>query len=133
LLLVVGDADYISRFETAVEIWRQTSQIGAADKAFLLVRSDDHGWPQQIANHFFPDCDGYRDTAAVDARDFCVTFKLTVAALNCGFHGLDCASAFGHGSLEQVGMGSWSDGVPMKPMLNIDPLRDSSLLVLRPR
>jgi pimeloyl-ACP methyl ester carboxylesterase len=133
VLLVVGDADYISRFETAVAIWNDIAHISPANKAFLLVQSDDRGDPPLIANHYFPNCDGYRDTACIDARDYFVTFKLSVAALNCAFRGRDCAIAFGHGCPAQVDMGRWSDGVAVTPMICLDPSVDGSRLALRPR
>lgn len=133
MLLVVGDADTISRFDTALTLWKYTPQVPRANKAFLLVRSDDRGQPAQIANHFFPNCDGYRDTADVDARDYYVTFRLSVAALNCVFRDRDCQIAFGNEGAGPVDMGSWSDGVPVTPMLNLDPERDAARLTLRPR
>jgi len=120
IVLVVGDADYVSRFDTAVAIWKGIGHIPAENKVFLLVQSDDRGVPPQIANHYFPNCDGYLDTAAVDARDYYVTFKLTVAALNCAFKSKDCEYAFRAGA-EQVDMGRWSDGVPVMPLINVDP------------
>lgn len=133
MLLVVGDDDRISRFDTAVALWKRTPQVPLASKTFLLVQSDDRGEPRQLANHFFPNCDGYRDTAAVDARDYNVTFRLSVAVLNCVFRGNDCDVAFGSEGTGPVDMGAWSDGVPVKPMLRLDPDREATRLKLRPR
>ena len=115
LILVVGEDDIIVRDSTAVAIWNDTPQISDVNRDFLLVQSDRYGWPRQIADHKFPTTGGFR--AKVDARDFYVTYKLSVAALNCAFRGTDCECALGDGSFEQVDMGQWSDGQPMKPMV----------------
>jgi hypothetical protein len=117
LLLVAGDEDNTVCLNTALHIWNKTSSIYKENKQFLLVRSDTRGQPEQIANHFFPNNSGFSDTSAVDARDFYVTFKLSVAALNCAIKGMDCEYAFGNGSDEQIDMGDWSDGVAVLPML----------------
>ncbi|MBI4589323.1 MAG: alpha/beta fold hydrolase [Candidatus Rokubacteria bacterium] len=115
MVVVVGEEDTVVCTRTAVAIWNATPQL--LDRDFLLVQSDTRGSPAQIANHFFPTTTGKRDTAAVDARDFYVTFKLSVGALNCVFLGTDCQYAFGKGAPEQIDMGTWSDGIPVKPMI----------------
>jgi pimeloyl-ACP methyl ester carboxylesterase len=117
ILLVAGDEDKTVCLNTALYIWNETSSIFEENKQFLLIRSDRRGQPEQIANHSFPNNSGFADTAAVDARDFYVTFKLSVAALNCAMKGMDCEYAFGNGSDEQIDMGYWSDGVAVLPML----------------
>jgi len=117
MVIVVGDEDTVVCIATAVALWQETSQIPNQSRDFLLVQSDTWGSPAQIANHFFPTTTGVLDTAAVDARDFYVTFKLSVGALNCAFYGTDCQYALGHGANEQVDMGLWSDGRPVNPML----------------
>lgn len=125
MLIVVGNDDDIVCTLTARKIWERTPQIPDGNRDMLLVPSDDHGVPAQNANHYFPNSSGVRDTAAVDGRDFYVTYKLSVAALNCVFRGADCNIAFGDGSLEQLDMGQWSDGVLVEPMVWIEnPLTD---------
>lgn len=122
VLIVVGDEDDITCKETGVNIWGYTAHIPAERKDFLLVLSDSHGQPEQIANHYFPNTSGYSDTDAVDGRDFYVTWKLSVGALNCAFRGEDCAYGLGHGALPQIDMGQWSDGTERTPMVWIqDP------------
>ena len=122
MVIVVGDEDDVVCKSTAIAIWNYT-QIPDENRDFLLVQSDDWGSPAQISNHFFPDTIGFRDTAALDARDFFITFKLSVAALNCAFSGTDCEYALGDGSNKQVFMGEWSDGRPVRPMIWVeDPL-----------
>ena len=122
IIFVVGDEDNILCRSGAVRLWRLTSQIPTGNKQFLLVKSDYHGKPEQIANHYFPGTSGARDTAAVDARDFYITFKLTVGLLNCAFKNTDCEYALANGGHEQLYMGEWSDGQPITPMVLVhDP------------
>lgn len=116
-VIVVGDEDNIVCKSTAVFIWNEISQIPDAYKDFLLVRSDYYGDPFQVSHHFFPVTS---DVEVLDARDFYVTFKLTVGAFNCAFAGLDCEYGIGNGSFEQIDMGNWSDGQPMIPMVWVE-------------
>jgi hypothetical protein len=120
LVVAVGSDDDVVCGLTAVEIWRRTSQIPDVLRDFLVVRSDAHGAPALLSNHYFANTTGRRDTAAVDARDFYVTYKLSVAGLNCGMYGTDSEYAIGNGAAEQVGMGQWSDGTDVVPMDWID-------------
>jgi len=120
VVLVVGDEDDLVCKSTAVAVWNRLGNTADENKDFLLVVSDYHGFPQQIAHHYFPNTSGARDTTAVDARDFYVTFKLSVGALNCAFKGTDCEYALGNGSEQQVSMGQWSDGQPVQPMVWIE-------------
>jgi len=116
-VIVVGDEDDVNCVSPAVRLWEKISHIPDDNKDFLMVQSDYHGAPEQIANHYFPVTSGQRDTAAVDARDYYVTFKLSVAALDCAFRDIDCEYALGNGGQEQVSMGEWSDGQPVSPMV----------------
>jgi hypothetical protein len=115
MVVVVGDEDDQVCKATAVAIWQATSQIPDANRDFLLVLADRHGDPAQPADHFFPTTGG--QFSPLDARDFFVTFKLSVAALNCAFSGKQCKHAFGGGAARQVDMGAWSDGTPVTPMV----------------
>jgi hypothetical protein len=105
---------------TALDIWNNIGQVPNTNKNFLLVRTDSRGTPALIADHFFANTTGKLENAAVDARDFFVTYKLSVAALDCAFRNRNCTAALGAGAPVQVGMGSWSDGVPVKTMLYSD-------------
>ncbi|MFB3827319.1 MAG: alpha/beta hydrolase fold domain-containing protein [Bryobacteraceae bacterium] len=116
LLLLAGEDDTVVCLQTAVNMWTKTAQIPDPNRDFLLARSDARGTPAQIANHFFPNNDGYRDTAAIDARDYFITYRLSVAVLNCAFRGTDCHIGLGNGSAAQTDLGLWSDGVPVKPL-----------------
>ena len=82
-------------------------------------RTDTHGVPNQLASHFFPNTDGYQDTQAVDARDFFITWKLSVAVANCAAKGASCSIAFGGGP-DQLERGDWSDGQPVIPLIRVE-------------
>lgn len=116
VLMVSGEEDMVNCVDQASQIWSRIIQIPDANKDFLLVKSDRRGSPHQIANHFFPNTSGAEDTAAIDGRDYYVTWKLSVAALNCAFKGTDCNTALGNGSAAQTDMGAWSNGQPVIPM-----------------
>jgi hypothetical protein len=120
MIIVVGDEDDVLCKSSALRLWRETAHVPDENKEFLLVQSDYHGEPEQIANHYFPGTVGFRDTVAVDARDFYVTYKLSVGALDCAFSNIDCENMFGNGSDEQLYMGEWSDGQPIVPMLWVE-------------
>jgi pimeloyl-ACP methyl ester carboxylesterase len=120
MALIIGEEDTVVCQSTAVHIWSSTPQIFEENRDFLLVRSDYAGRPAQVANHFFPASVRFGDTADVDARDFFVTYKLSVGALNCAFRETDCEFALGNGSDEQVDMGEWSNGALVRPMIWVE-------------
>ncbi|SRR5579884_776772 len=140
--VLIGDMDTLACSQQAIQIWDGTPQVTTKD--FLVVRTDLHGGalgpptaqypngnpvnpanPYQLAIHFYPNTDGYNDTTGtpgVDARDFFITWKLSVAAANCVNYGTNCDYAFGGGPNE-LDRGLWSDGVPVKPLINVkDPV-----------
>ncbi len=124
LVVMVADEDEVVCKGTARTLWAETSQIADEDRDFLLSLSDSYGYPEQLANHFFPNTSGWGDTTwgfgGVDARDYSITYKLSVGLLNCTFRGIQCPYALGHGSPEQVDMGTWSDGVPIRPLVWVE-------------
>ncbi len=126
LIVVVGDQDKAKRRCDAATVWGSLTQIPAANKDFLEVISDARGTPQQLGNHYFPLTDTTLDTLpppSVDDRDYNVTWKLSVGLSDCTIYGTLCGYGLGHGSSEQIGMGDWSDGVPVNPLLWVrDPV-----------
>jgi hypothetical protein len=116
VLLVTADADTVACNGSAAAVWNEIGHIAAENKDYLYVRSDNTGWPAQTADHYFPNNTGKLTNAEVDARDYNVTFRLSVAAFNCAFRGTDCNIAFGNGSAEQLFMGNWSNGTPVTPL-----------------
>jgi len=142
MIIVVGDEDRLVCTDTATYIWEETSQIPDENRDYLLVLSDYNGSPPLVADHLFPttativprdilsslpdsetvNWDAFfpDSSEVIDARDFFVTFKLSVGALNCAFYGTDCRYALGNGTDVQVSMGYWSDGQPVTPMTWIE-------------
>jgi pimeloyl-ACP methyl ester carboxylesterase len=120
-IVVVGNHDDVVCKSTAVFLWNEVTSVPEANRDFLLVRSDNRGSPEVIAHHYFPPTFGFTAEAeGLDVLDFFVTFKLSVGALRCAWKGVDCEYALGHGSPEQLYMGEWSDGQPVKPMERIE-------------
>lgn len=78
-LIVVGDEDVTVCKAQAVRISNAITQIPPQLKNLLWAQSDTHGTPQQLATHFFPNTTGYQDTAAIDNRDYNITWKLSTA------------------------------------------------------
>jgi len=116
MLILSADQDTVACSQYAQNIFESTTQIPAAQKNFLWFNSDSTGTPNQIGNHYFPNTSGYADTAAIDTRDFYVTWKLSVGAANCLTQGTNCDYFLGNGSADQLGMGTWSNGQAVKTM-----------------
>jgi len=118
-LVIVEGSDDPTDQPTAGAIWASVnSAIPAENRDFLQVISDLHGSPEQPGSHWFPDTNGVRDCDdGLDNRDFNVTWKLSVGLADCVLKKKNCAYGLGHGSEEQIGMGQWSDGQPVIPMM----------------
>jgi predicted esterase len=116
MLFVSGDQDNVACSADAVNIFESTTQVPNSQKNYLWCNSDSTGTPNQICNHYFPNTGGYNDTAAIDTRDFYITWKLSVGAADCLTQGTDCQYLLGNGSVDQLSMGDWSNGQPVHPM-----------------
>ncbi len=138
LLTVAGDTDRLVGDTGARRIYRETTQIAAADKDFVIIRSDDHGVPSLVANHFAPlsFVDGARAGLlggfgprasrveiqyAPDALDYYGFWKLLDALTDAAFYGTHREYALGD-TPEQRFMGRWSDGVPVRELVVNDKL-----------
>jgi len=122
MVIVSGDQDTTACTADAVSIYTNSPPQAPQNKQYLFYNSDTSGTPQQIGNHFFPNTDGYSDTASMDMRDYEVTWKLSVAAADCVVSNQNCDYFLGAGSANQLFTGTWSNGVNMKPMTYItDP------------
>lgn len=117
VVLVDSDED-TTDIPAAQAIWSSIgTSIPLGNRDFLEVISDKHGSPALLGTHFFPDTNGLMDDdSGVDDRDYNVTWKLSVGLFNCVLTGTDCSYALGHGSIDQVNMGNWSDGTPVKTL-----------------
>jgi hypothetical protein len=155
LICVTGDRDNLARNVDARRIYRESTGIPEADKAYVVMQSDNHGSPALVANHFAPAAPallmtsfqgdtgnqpvgpvraflqeqirerraeegggptGSTAKAGVTPLAYFGIWKLFDALTNAAFYGKDRVYAFGGGP-EQCGMGYWSDGVPVKPLL----------------
>ena len=117
VVLVDSDED-TTDIPAAQAIWSSIGEaIPSGNRDFLQVISDSHGSPALLGTHFFPDTNGLMDDdSGVDDRDYNVTWKLSVGLFNCVLTGTDCAYGLGHGSVDQISMGNWSDGTPVKTL-----------------
>jgi acetyl esterase/lipase len=135
LVTLAGDVDSITGDFDARRIVREASRVSAADKAVLLLGSDDHGRPALDGDHFAP-CGhderfhpggerGFigrqlRAAFPVDALDWYGLWK--------PFDEL-CAQAFGQrprdgalfGKSQEREMGRWSDGTAVRALELVAP------------
>jgi len=95
-------------------LWAALGHIPAANKDYVLVRSDQHGTPALVADHFLS-LSGSGNPP--DALDFYGPWKLLDALQACATRRQrqDCQVALG-GTAEQRFMGRWSDGAPVTPL-----------------
>ncbi len=132
VVTVVGDQDKTDRICDGVTVWTGLSQTSPFYKPFLLMRSDSHGTPAQLGNHWFPLTETAKDTVpppvTVDDRDWNVTYKMSVAMIQCLTAANYCDYLYGNGPVNSYGattqtdMGVWSDGTPVLPMIEVsDP------------
>jgi len=133
VLIQVFEEDNVTDHRIAIE---QFHAIGVPDasKQFVLVRSDANGACRLPAVHTIPQSKGLR--ARDDATDWYGVFRLFDALAADAFAGdLEGGRiAFGHGSAEQVGMGRWLDGTPVRPLAvsrDPQPLRDEVEYIFR--
>lgn len=139
LLVVVGADDHLAGEDLGLRVYDEARALPAANRNVLELESDAHGAPALVANHAAPSAfaDGevapppsrlrlrfaqrfggagdLRDAGAVDALDWYGTWKLFDALSDAAFYGTHRDVALG-GSAAQTSMGTWSDGVPVKPM-----------------
>jgi pimeloyl-ACP methyl ester carboxylesterase len=119
LILVAAD-DKIVGDRLAHLIWAKLDTITLAHRGYVTIASDSHGVPPLIANHELPATAPFAGFDGVlDVLDWYGTWKLFDALLACSFADQDCSVAFG-GSAEQLFMGNWSDGVPVRPLSATD-------------
>jgi hypothetical protein len=112
VLVLAGDHDDRVGQEGPKALWAALGHLPAANKDYVLVRSDEHGTPPLVADHFLPlSGSGY----PADALDFYGPWKLLDALQACATRQQDCRVALG-GTAQQRFMGRWNDGVPVTPL-----------------
>jgi len=112
LLVLASDRDDRVGQQGPKALWAALGQIPAGNKDYVLVRSDDHGTPALVADHFLSLSS--RDNPP-DALDFYGPWKLLDALQDCADRRQDCRVALG-GTAQQRFMGRWSDGVAVTPL-----------------
>jgi pimeloyl-ACP methyl ester carboxylesterase len=110
MLCILGDRDFIVPDQFATMIFNRSTGIAQADKDLILMRSDGHGEPDLIADHFAPL--SRLNGSGIDALDWYGLWKWMDALSDAAFYGLNRESALG-GTPEQQFMGLWSDGQPV--------------------
>jgi acetyl esterase/lipase len=112
LVMVVGEDDSTVCTSGAEYLWSMLPQI--VRKTLLVATTDTYGYPQLVADHYFPTA--YQDPLGVqeNSQDFYGTYKLSVSLASCAINGTDCEYPFDEGSQKQVNQGNWSDGKPVK-------------------
>lgn len=112
VLVLAGDRDDRVGQDGPKALWAALGRLPAANKDYVLVRSDGHGAPPLVADHFLPlSGSGY----PADALDFYGPWKLLDGLQDCATARQDCRVALG-GTAQQRFMGRWSDGVPVTPL-----------------
>jgi pimeloyl-ACP methyl ester carboxylesterase len=119
--IVVGSDESTCEQYVGAKLYDQLPMIPKTAKAFLEAWTDNHGSPGLSAIHNFPLT--YPPTYPVDAMDYNISYKISVALFQCAFYLNSCAAATINGTTE-TSMGNWSDGVPVTPLTHFttDPL-----------
>jgi hypothetical protein len=121
LNLVVMDFEEDTTVERdlALTLFQNATAVPRKQRTFLRVRSDPYGTPGLKADHHAPTAPKVQVPLGfvTDALDIMGSWRIADALLSCTFEGLFCDVALGEGH-SQKDMGRWSDGTPVKPMLN---------------
>ena len=117
VLIVVGADDQLVGTTGAEVIWPQLTSVPLDRRDLVLLRSDDHGRPPLIADHYLP-LAGVGGWGA-DALDWYGTWKLFDALAGCALDGIACDLALGNTDIQRD-MGAWSDSTPVAPALVTD-------------
>lgn len=127
------DIDDVPGVEWPQRLFEPLTMLPESDRNYIELRSDDHGWPALLATHYAArdssvDIDllsGYYETLSQpDALATWGVWKVSSALFDCAFSGTNCEYALGS-SDELTSMGTWSDGVPVRPLTaSTDPIAD---------
>lgn len=109
LLCVVGDTDRNAGRRGCDAIWDRAPQVRS--RSYVWMFGDDHGEPKLVADHFVA-----TDTQGpVNVLDWRGLWRLSDAMSSCVLRGQNCNLVDGGGP-RRIGLGSWSDGVPVRAM-----------------
>lgn len=134
LVIAVGDADLIVGDALGRRLFAEAEAVPAARKTFVMYRSDYHGYPPLIANHFAPTAVSKKlDTgegpfyslqvrsAELNALDRAGYWRLTDLTLAAAFSGKTLMEVTDDGASLRT-LGYWSDGKAVQaPLVGSDP------------
>ncbi len=130
LVAIAGEDDFVVGSELSEQMILRAVQVPDTNKDFLIAMSDDRGFPPLYADHIsaLAGLPGMGCCAAsiitrfygksganVDALDWYGWWKLFDGLCDAAFYGKNKHYALG-GTPEQLFMGNWSDGMPVKRM-----------------
>jgi len=120
VLVVVSDRDRVVQDVTGRIIWDGIRHLPAAERDYVTVVSDYHGYPRLKAVHLMAAAPARHSIvdwtkAGTDALDYCGTWKLFDGLTDAAFYGRNRQYALGN-TPEQRHMGKWSDGTPVKEL-----------------
>jgi len=119
MLVIVGKDDDIAGNHSAKIIFNDTTQIPLSNKDFVIQVTDTYGTPDIIGDHIAPLCLPKFLSDSTDAMDYYSTWKLFDALTDYAFYGTNKKYCLGNTS-EQIFMGLWSDGTPVKELIVTD-------------
>lgn len=121
LITLSGDQDNITGNEDAIKIFSETTSIPPENKDYIILRSDNHGYPDLIADHLAPLAIIKTDNFSilVDGLDYYGTWKLFDGLCDAAFYNTNEDYALGNTSKQRY-MGIWSDGKQVNQMIIID-------------
>lgn len=115
LLVQVFEDDTANDHRIAIDLLEQLG-VPPSDRDYVLVRSDRWGACELAAVHTVPQSTGLR--AGDDALDDRAVYRLLDALAAAAWQGdpLGRRVALGAGAAEQVGLGAWPDGTPVRAL-----------------
>jgi acetyl esterase/lipase len=119
MLVITAEEDQIVGDRLARRIFNAAMQVPDANKDFVTIRSDRHGNPPLVADHFVNNAPLRDGRPIADALDYFGLWKLFDALTAAAFHGRDREYALGN-TPEQRYMGTWSDGTAVKELVVSD-------------
>ncbi|MGZ7049098.1 MAG: alpha/beta hydrolase [Methanobacterium sp.] len=121
LITLTGDRDNIVGNKTAASIYRETTSIPSPNKNYIMLVTDERGYPPLIADHLAPLAIFKNDhlNLLVNTMDYYGTWKLFDGLYESAYYGKNREYALGN-TTQQRYMGKWSDGIPVKELIVID-------------
>ncbi|MGF7119438.1 chlorophyllase/cutinase-like alpha/beta fold protein [Methanobacterium oryzae] len=121
LITLSGEQDNITGNADAIKIFSETTSVPPENKDYIILRSDNYGYPDLIADHIAPLAIIRTDNFSifVDSLDYYGTWKLFDGLCDAAFYNTNRDYALGNSSKQRY-MGVWSDGKPVNQMIIVD-------------